>query len=47
MIVLSGLLWLIHDATDKSRVNIYNQWLWLTPDNILAYNIAPTQASRK
>jgi hypothetical protein len=29
-------LWLalIHDATDKSRVNIYNQWLWLTPDDI-------------
>jgi hypothetical protein len=30
-------LWLalIHEATDKSRVNIYNQWLWLTPDDIL------------
>jgi hypothetical protein len=31
-------LWLalIHDATDKSRVNLYNQWQWLTPDDILA-----------
>jgi hypothetical protein len=41
-------LWLavIHDAMDKSRVNIYNQWLWLTPDDILAleYHPRPEQA---
>jgi hypothetical protein len=31
-------LWLamLNDATDESRVNLYNQWLWLTPDDILA-----------
>jgi hypothetical protein len=40
-------LWLalIHDATDESRVNLYNQRLWLTPDDILA--LALTRASRK
>jgi hypothetical protein len=36
-------LWLalIHDAMDKSRVNICNQWLWLTPDDILALQYHP------
>jgi hypothetical protein len=31
-------LWLalINDVTDKGQVNLYNQWLWLTPDDILA-----------
>jgi hypothetical protein len=31
-------LWLalIHDVMDESRVKLYNQWLWLTPDDILA-----------
>jgi hypothetical protein len=42
-------LWLalIHDATDKSRVNIYNQWLWLTPDDILALQYCPDPSKQK
>jgi hypothetical protein len=42
-------LWLalIHDATDKSRVNIYNQWLWLTPDDILALQYRPDPSKQK
>jgi hypothetical protein len=42
-------LWLalIHDATDKSRVNIYNQWLWLTPDDILALQYCPDLNKQK
>jgi hypothetical protein len=38
---------LIHDATDKSQVNIYNQWLWLTRDDILALQYCPDLTSRK
>jgi hypothetical protein len=36
-------LWLamLNDATDESRVNLYNQWLWLTPDDILALQYRP------
>jgi hypothetical protein len=36
-------LWLalIHDVMDESRVNLYNQWLWLTPDDILALEYRP------
>jgi hypothetical protein len=26
---------MLNDATDESQVNLYNQWLWLTPDDIL------------
>jgi hypothetical protein len=42
-------LWLalIHDATDKSQVNIYNQWLWLTPDDILALQYCPNPSKQK
>jgi hypothetical protein len=31
-------LWLamLNDAMDESQVNLYNQWLWLTLDDILA-----------
>jgi hypothetical protein len=40
-------LWLamVNDAMDKSRVNLYNQWLWLTPDDILAlqYHLEPSK----
>jgi hypothetical protein len=36
-------LWLamINDATDESRVKLYNQWLWLTPDDILTLQYHP------
>jgi hypothetical protein len=36
-------LWLalINDVTDKSRVNLYNQWLWLTLDDILILQYHP------
>jgi hypothetical protein len=42
-------LWLalIHDVTDKSRVNLYNQWLWLTPDDILALQYPPDPSKQK
>jgi hypothetical protein len=42
-------LWLalIHDATDKSQVNIYNQWLWLTLDDILALQYCPDPSKQK
>jgi hypothetical protein len=42
-------LWLalIHDAMDKSQVNIYNQWLWLTPDDILALQYRPDPSKQK
>jgi hypothetical protein len=42
-------LWLalIHDAMDKSQVNIYNQWLWLTPDDILALQYCPNPSKQK
>jgi hypothetical protein len=42
-------LWLalIHDAMDKSRVNLYNQWLWLTPDDILALECCPNPSKQK
>jgi hypothetical protein len=36
-------LWLtmLNDVTDESQVNLYNQWLWLTPDDILALQYCP------
>jgi hypothetical protein len=42
-------LWLalIHDATDESRVNLYNQWLWLTLDDILALEYCPDPCKQK
>jgi hypothetical protein len=42
-------LWLtmLNDATDESRVNIYNQWLWLTPDDILALQYRPKPIKQK
>jgi hypothetical protein len=42
-------LWLalIHDATDKSRVNLYNQWLWLTLDDILTLEYHPDLSKQK
>jgi hypothetical protein len=42
-------LWLalINDAMDKNRVNIYNQWLWLTPDDILALQYHPNLSKQK
>jgi hypothetical protein len=42
-------LWLalIHDVTDESRVNLYNQWLWLTPDDILALEYHPDPSKQK
>jgi hypothetical protein len=42
-------LWLalIHDATDKSRVNLYNQWLWLTLDDILTLEYHPNLSKQK
>jgi hypothetical protein len=42
-------LWLamVNDATDKSRVNLYNQWLWLTPDDILALQYRPELSKQK
>jgi hypothetical protein len=41
-------LWLamLNDAMDESRVNLYNQWLWLTPDDILALQYCLNRASR-
>ena len=42
-------LWLamLNDATDESRVNLYNQWLWLTPDDILALQYRPKPSKQK
>jgi hypothetical protein len=42
-------LWLamLNDVTDKSRVNLYNQWLWLTPDDILALQYCPKPSKQK
>jgi hypothetical protein len=42
-------LWLtlINDAMDKSRVNLYNQWLWLTTDDILALQYHPKLSKQK
>jgi hypothetical protein len=42
-------LWLalINDVTDKSWVNLYNQWLWLTPDDILALQYRPKLSKQK
>jgi hypothetical protein len=42
-------LWLamLNDAMDKSRVNLYNQWLWLTPDDILALQYHPKPSKQK
>jgi hypothetical protein len=42
-------LWLalINDATDESQVNLYNQWLWLTPDDILALQYCPKPSKQK
>jgi hypothetical protein len=45
MIVLSGLL--LNDVTDESRVNLYNQWLWLTPNDILALQYCPKPSKQK
>jgi hypothetical protein len=38
---------MLNDATDKSRVNLYNQWLWLTPDDILALQYRPEPSKQK
>jgi hypothetical protein len=42
-------LWLtmLNDAMDKSRVNLYNQWLWLTLDDILALQYRPEPSKQK
>jgi hypothetical protein len=42
-------LWLalINDAMDESRVNLYNQWLWLTLDDILALQYHPKPSKQK
>jgi hypothetical protein len=42
-------LWLamLIDAMDESRVNLYNQWLWLTPDDILALQYHPDSSKQK
>jgi hypothetical protein len=42
-------LWLamLNDAMDESRVNLYNQWLWLTPDDILALQYCPKPSKQK
>jgi hypothetical protein len=42
-------LWLalINDPADESRVNLYNQWLWLTPDDILALQYHPKPSKQK
>ena len=41
-------LWLAlkHDVTDESRVNIYNQWLWLTQDDILDLQYRPDTSKK-
>jgi hypothetical protein len=42
-------LWLamLNDVTDESRVNLYNQWLWLTPDDILTLQYCPKPSKQK
>jgi hypothetical protein len=42
-------LWLamLNDATDESQVNLYNQWLWLTPDDILTLQYCPEPSKQK
>jgi hypothetical protein len=42
-------LWLamLNDVMDKSQVNLYNQWLWLTPDDILALQYRPKPSKQK
>jgi hypothetical protein len=42
-------LWLamLNDATDESQVNLYNQWLWLTPDDILTLQYRPKPSKQK
>jgi hypothetical protein len=42
-------LWLalINDAMDEGQVNLYNQWLWLTPDDILALQYRPEPSKQK
>jgi hypothetical protein len=42
-------LWLamLNDAMDESQVNLYNQWLWLTPDDILALQYHPKPSKQK
>jgi hypothetical protein len=42
-------LWLamLNDVTDESQVNLYNQWLWLTPDDILALQYCPELSKQK
>jgi hypothetical protein len=42
-------LWLalINDAMEESQVNLYNQWLWLTPDDILALQYCPKPSKQK
>jgi hypothetical protein len=42
-------LWLalINDVMDGSQVNLYNQWLWLTPDDILALQYRPKPSKQK
>jgi hypothetical protein len=42
-------LWLamLNDAMDESRVNLFNQWLWLTPDDILALQYRPKPGKQK
>jgi hypothetical protein len=32
---------------DESQVNLYNQWLWLTPDDILALHSCPEPGKQK
>jgi hypothetical protein len=38
---------LIHDVTDESRVNLCNQWLWLTLDDILTLQYHPELSKQK
>jgi hypothetical protein len=38
---------MLNDATDESRVNLYNQWLWLTPDDILTLQYRPEPSKQK
>ena len=42
-------LWLalINDATDESRVNVCNQWLWLTKEEIAALQCRPDPTKQK
>jgi hypothetical protein len=38
---------MLNDVTDESQVNLYNQWLWLTPDDILALQYCPNPSKQK